>query len=179
MKPKDCICGRGEECKGVSAAFYILDDPRSGYTQVPRYRPNTESVLDLESNRLREALLKHILPHNQLPTSNSMFIANHHFHPKLVEQYSRGIKCTLPVSIPQEEALEYKLDLEDQVLDHEGKPTGHVYVVPNYSFHKAKRHLKKEAKQRRPSLHHPHHAHKRNNTSPCEIISPRRIVSWA
>eukprot|EP00540_Astrosyne_radiata_P009483 CAMPEP_0116857588 /NCGR_PEP_ID=MMETSP0418-20121206/20638_1 /TAXON_ID=1158023 /ORGANISM="Astrosyne radiata, Strain 13vi08-1A" /LENGTH=73 /DNA_ID=CAMNT_0004491291 /DNA_START=43 /DNA_END=261 /DNA_ORIENTATION=+ len=57
---KDCVCGRDEECQGISAAFKLLGDPRKGYVQLPPHQEFPSSPLAKELNGLRSAYLRHL-----------------------------------------------------------------------------------------------------------------------
>jgi len=108
------MCGRGEECKGISAAFALLNDPRRGYVMVPNMIQNPTTQYMREMNGLREAYLRHLATENAIldlckdinvgvtgggaggmdgsgaPLDDHMpkFIALHHFHPTVVETHA-------------------------------------------------------------------------------------------
>lgn len=140
MKVRECICGRGEACKNVSTAFYRLRDPRGSFTKVPKLVTFPEYFHDLQSNDLREALLHHILPPGHVEsfdnTSQAKYIANHHFHPKIVLRCAKGRRCILPKFISGQEMnrLNMNLNWRETATDSDYHPTGEYYVVPNYSF---------------------------------------------
>ena len=160
MKERKCLCGMGEECSALSAAFLAIDphDGRASFSSMPRKirsaspeSANTEHLLI--TNQLLRAYARHMgmKPGGDGRNNNGQrqYIANHHFHPHFVSEYtiaSSGGACKLPPFINEEflnEGSNFGLTKEDRVLDESGKPTGEYFLVPNYSMEEAKEDLQR------------------------------------
>lgn len=156
---KECICGRGEECKGVSSAFALLGDARRGYIQLPPLLVNPQTTFEREQCNLRAAYLRHLSKDNALVDllknqsdqfdQNMRFVALHHFHPTVVETHSakKKSKSPIPLTLKPVDIDFLHLNVEytdaDRVRDAFGNLQDLYYFVPCYPFNKAKSDLKR------------------------------------
>lgn len=156
---KDCICGRGEECKGVSSAFSLLNDPRRGFVQLPDLVMNPETPFEQEQNNIRAAYLRHLSKESALVDllkdqsdqvdTNTRFVALHHFHPTVVDTHSAKKNSTAPIPRTLKpidiEYLQLTEDITeaDRVRDEFGVIQNMYYCVPCYPLSKTKNDLKR------------------------------------
>lgn len=129
--PEDtkCLCG-DDECQELTAGFANLRDARQRFVKLP---PSDEAHLDSpfyqERNRRRQAYLRHLnVPDHKETISD--YIALHHFHPLIIQEYTRKIPKTL--SLGKAVQLKMMLSEKDKVVD---ETTGMPYFmfVPNYA----------------------------------------------
>mmetsp|Transcript_20371 Transcript_20371/g.30882 ORF Transcript_20371/g.30882 Transcript_20371/m.30882 type:complete len:935 (+) Transcript_20371:81-2885(+) len=145
---KECVCGRGAECKGVSAAFSLLKDPRRGYVALPPYYPYPECYEDKDMNAMRASYLRHLnrteasLGDSSIPR----FVALHHFHPLVVQKHSEMVNAVSPIPKTVKKVdlrfLKIKLGDEDRVRNERGHKIKKFYFVPTVSLDETKEHLK-------------------------------------
>lgn len=156
---KECICGRGEECQGVTSAFALLGDARRGYIQLPPLLVNPETTFEREQCNVRAAYLRHLSKDNALVDllknqsdqfdNNMRFVALHHFHPTVVETHSSKKKGKSPIPLTLKPIdvdflhLKGELTEADRVSDEFGNLQDLYYFVPCYPFIKTKSDLKK------------------------------------
>jgi hypothetical protein len=143
---RECVCGRGIACVGMTQAFRLLGDPRCYYVELPRYRKDPPAYKHVFRNNLREAYLRHIVRQNPSvdvaaieATPKRRYVALHHFHPAVVRAFyenplTSAQKHKVPISITEHELTQLGMHLyeEDQILSMSGFPTGGYYFVPNY-----------------------------------------------
>jgi hypothetical protein len=141
-KEKVCICGNPVECKGLTAGFSVLGDPRGRFVRLPRYEPNPSCNLEKERNARRASYLRHV-EFDILPREDKMYVALHHYHPLIVDEATS--KKNFPKTISKDVMciVGIKGDPRDEILDEDGKPTGVYYFVPNYPIEKAREDLKR------------------------------------
>jgi hypothetical protein len=143
---RECACGRGLQCVGMTQAFRLLGDPRCHYVELPRYRKDPPAYKYVFRNKLREAYLKHLgisnanLDMGEFEAPKRRYVALHHFHPTVVQAFyenplSSAQKHKVPISITEHEMKELAMsyDEDDRITSMTGKPTGGYYFVPNYS----------------------------------------------
>jgi hypothetical protein len=158
---KECVCGRGGECQGVSAAFALLKDPRRGYVQLPQYHPTPRTYAETDMNAMRAAYLRHLRrteeslirqqQQQQAGSDASMrwFVALHHFHPTVVQKHSEmpGALSPIPKTLKKVDlkflGLQNSLGDEDRVRDEEGRKRKMYYFCPNWPMDMAKADLKR------------------------------------
>jgi len=145
---KECVCGRGEECKGISAAFALLKDPRRGYVALPPFSANPVEYTDSDMNDMRAAYLRH-LNVSEESLGDSMkrrYVALHHFHPTVVQKHSQMKNAVSPIPKTLKKVdlrfLKMKLGDDDRVRDENGKKRKSYYFVPTYPIRKVKDDLK-------------------------------------
>ena len=128
-KKKECICRNSETCKGLSAAFSILEDPRKRFVRIPHFRKATTA-----NNCVRETYLRYILPSHPIhEETTSKYIAAHHFSPNVV-CFSKGL---IPRTLTKSQMARLGMELEDSMFDE--KLLRRVYiVVPNYPLEQSK-----------------------------------------
>jgi len=128
-KKKECMCGNSETCKGLTAAFSILEDPRKRFVRIPHFRTVTTA-----NNLVREAYLKYILPshpiHEETP---SKYIAAHHFSPIVV----CSTEAAVPRTLTKSQMARLGIELEDCMFDEELLRRVYI-VVPNYPLKQSK-----------------------------------------
>lgn len=162
---RDCACGRGLACVGMTQAFRLLGDPRCYYVELPRYRKDPPAYKYTFRNNLRAAYLRHLHslnPHFDLAgfehSSDRRYVALHHFHPAVVKAFyenpltsSAAKKHKVPISITEHELQELNMDIqeEDRILSVTGIPTGGYYFCPSYSQDNAHEDLKNLIKRER------------------------------
>ena len=142
---RECACGRGLACVGMTQAFRMLGDPRCYYVELPRYRKDPPAYKYVFRNNLRAAYLRHLAKQNpnfnaqEFDSSKRRYVALHHFHPTVVRAFyenplTAAQKHRVPVSITEHEMKQLNLDCneEDRILSMTGKPTGGYFFVPDY-----------------------------------------------
>lgn len=165
---RECVCGRGTACFGMSQAFRLLGDPRSYYVELPRYRNDPPAFKYVFRNNLRQAYLRYLIQQNPTnknlqellsasvdtdgrssKTSTRSYVALHHFHPTIVRAFyenplTSAQKHKVPISITQHELDELGMEcLEtDRILSASGNPTGGYYFTPSYPHEKTHDDLK-------------------------------------
>jgi hypothetical protein len=139
---KVCICGNPVECKGLTAGFSVLGDPRGRFARLPRHESNPSCSSEKERNERRAAYLRHV-DFDILPHEDKMYVAIHHFHPLIVNEASSDRKFRKTVSKDLMCIVGIKGDQRDEILDEDGKPTGMYYFVPNYPIESAREDLKR------------------------------------
>jgi len=103
VKPfRECICGRGVACMGMTQAFRLIGDPRCYQVELPRYLKDANAFKYVFRNNLRQAYLRELVRQNptseklkaELESSNTSaapkhrkYVALHHFHPKVVRAF--------------------------------------------------------------------------------------------
>eukprot|EP00531_Pseudo-nitzschia_arenysensis_P007930 CAMPEP_0116114944 /NCGR_PEP_ID=MMETSP0329-20121206/242_1 /TAXON_ID=697910 /ORGANISM="Pseudo-nitzschia arenysensis, Strain B593" /LENGTH=252 /DNA_ID=CAMNT_0003608341 /DNA_START=230 /DNA_END=984 /DNA_ORIENTATION=+ len=160
---KECVCGRGIACMGMTQAFRMLGDPRCHHVELPRYRKDPPGFKYIFRNNLRQAYLRQLVRQN--PTSeklraelespdsdvpkNRRYVALHHFHPKVVRAFyenplTSAQKHKVPISITEHELGQLRMECyeEDKILSASGIPTGGYYFTPNYPHERAHEDLK-------------------------------------
>ena len=167
QRERECICGRGLACSGMTRAFRVLRDPRQGFAELPGFRkegvrlrvnpnPKDPSVYKyIFRNNLRAAYLRHLAKQNpdmekiDFECPQRQFVALHHFHPEVVRAFHENPLTTaqnlkVPISITEHELKDLNIEYEeeDRILSITGVPTGGYYFVPNYSHEKALHDLK-------------------------------------
>lgn len=138
---KICKCRNPVECKGLTAGFAVLDDPRCGFLRIPSHDTD-----DLERNQRRAAYLQSM----EFSSQNPKFLAMHHFSPKVVavvSNFQQGQRQpAFPKTLPKEELQQLGLLNKENsrvVFDQNGKPTDRYIVLPTYSLEQAKQDLKR------------------------------------
>lgn len=127
-KKKECMCGDSATCRGLTAAFTLLEDPRKRFVRIPHFRNTTRS-----NNKVREAYLKYLLPEHPIEEETpTKYVAAHHFHPVIVL-----VHPDVPRTLTKQEAERLGLKLEDTMFDEKVLHRVHI-VVPNYSLEKSK-----------------------------------------
>ncbi|KAG7355639.1 hypothetical protein IV203_000325 [Nitzschia inconspicua] len=157
---RECICGRGVACIGMTQAFRLLGDPRAYYVELPRYRKDPTAYKYVFRNNLRQAYLRHLVRQNpehvrmddftaEKESAKRRYVALHHFHPAVVRAFyenplTSAQKHKVPISITEHELEELGMDIfqEDQILSVSGMPTGGYYFVPSYPHERAHDDLK-------------------------------------
>jgi len=160
VKPfRECICGRGVACMGMTQAFRLIGDPRCYQVELPRYLKDANAFKYVFRNNLRQAYLRELVRQNptseklkaELESSNTSaapkhrkYVALHHFHPKVVRAFyenplTSAKKHKVPISITEHELGELGMDCikEDRIVSVSGIPTGGYYFTPNYPHEKA------------------------------------------
>lgn len=157
---KECVCGMGTACFGMTQAFRMLKDQRCHFVELPRHRKDpTDFKLEFRNN-LRKSYLRELLRQNptnetlkeQLSSETStsvpkvrQYIALHHFHPTVVQAFyeksrtsGKKQKHKVPVTITGHELGELGMDCreENRILSVGATPTDGFYFTPSYS-HKA------------------------------------------
>jgi hypothetical protein len=168
---RDCVCGRGVACIGMTQAFRLLGDPRAYYVELPRYRKDPPAYKYVFRNNLRQAYLRHMVRQNpekvkmedfasEKESHKRRYVALHHFHPAVVRAFyenplTSAQKHKVPISITEHELEELGMSIfeEDQILSASGMPTGGYYFVPNYSHEFAHEDLKTLIQAVRASRH--------------------------
>ena len=153
---RDCACGKGLSCVGMTQAFRLLGDPRCHYVELPRFRKNPPAYKYVFRNNLRTAYVRHLAKDNPKidvkdfeRNPKRRYVALHHFHPAVVRAFyenplASAQRHKVPISITEHEANELGVDFdeEDKILSMTGKPTGGYYFVPSYPQEKAHNDLK-------------------------------------
>lgn len=164
VKPfRECVCGRGVACLGMTQAFRLLGDPRCFHVELPRYRKDPPAFKYVFRNNLRQAYLRQLVRQNptneklkaELDSSNTIapkqrsYVALHHFHPTVVRAFyenplTSAQKHKVPFSITEHELGQLGMPCfeEDRILSANGSPTGGYYFTPNYPHEKAHEDLK-------------------------------------
>ena len=160
---RECVCGRGVACLGMTQAFRLLGDPRCYHVELPRYRKDPPAFKYVFRNNLRKAYLRQLVRQNpsndklkaELESSDSRipkrrkYVALHHFHPTVVRAFyenplTSAQKHKVPISITEHELGQLGMECyeEDRILSANGNPTGGYYFTPNYPHEKAHEDLK-------------------------------------
>lgn len=141
---KTCICRNAVACKGLTAGFACLDDPRGGFVRLPRYEPNPTSDYYVERNAQRAAYLRHLRPdHPTEEETEAKHVAMHHFHARIVAGLSPQRRFPKALSAEDMETLGLTMRDEERVLDEDGVPTGFYVFVPTYPLEMAKNDIKR------------------------------------
>ena len=163
---KECVCGRGGECQGVSAAFALLKDPRRAYVMLPQYTPEPKTFVERDMNAMRAAYLRHLRRTEQSlgDSQQRRYVALHHFHPVVVQKHAElpNAISPIPKTLKKVDLRFLGIDLGDQdrIRDENGKKRKQYYFVPNWPIDQAKEDLKylirvsrlvEEARQLNPS----------------------------
>ncbi len=168
---RECACGRGLACVGMTQAFRLLGDPRCYYVELPRYRKNPPAYKYVFRNNLRRAYIRHLVSQNPSldvealeNTQERRYVALHHFHPAVVKAFyenpltsGTAQKHKVPISITEHELQELDMNIhqEDRILSISGAPTGGYYFCPGYPQLKAHDDLKviiKKARARKEKM---------------------------
>ena len=135
QKERECICGRGLACSGMTRAFRVLRDPRQGFAELPGFRkegvrlrvnpnPKDPSVYKyIFRNNLRAAYLRHLAKQNpdmekiDFECPQRQFVALHHFHPEVVRAFHENPLTTaqnlkVPISITEHELKDLNIEYE-------------------------------------------------------------------
>jgi hypothetical protein len=143
---KACVCAHPEECRGLTAAFVLLQDPRKGFVKLPKWKDDPDTQYYIERNQQRASYLRYLLPDHppNLPTP-SKNIALHHFHPKVTQRFLDKRQKEIPKTITDMEMQYLGMELHDadRVMDEYGFPTGEYIFVPNYPLNLVKEDLKR------------------------------------
>ena len=152
---RECACGRGLACTGMTQAFRLLGDPRCYYVELPRYRENPPAYKYVFRNNLRSAYLRHLkkssptLNTSDFDTPQRRYVALHHFHPAVVKAFhdnplTSAQKHKVPISITEHELRNLNMEIseDDRILSVTGVATGGYYFVPSYPHEKAHQDLK-------------------------------------
>lgn len=128
---RTCLCGDPETCKGLTAAFCFLNDPRKQFVKLPSYH---RGRLNLQ----RQAYLECLLPHhpNVATKTPTKYIAAHHFHPALVQTHPH--ESIVPRTITEQEATELGVELDGTHAMFDKDFHRVFLVVPNYPLKLAK-----------------------------------------
>jgi hypothetical protein len=143
---KDCICENPIQCRGLTAAFSMLNDPRSHFVRLPNYKAAPTDPYFVERNQQREAYLRYLLPHHPVEqTTLARDVALHHFHPRIVARLVSKMQKNIPKSLTEKELKRLKLTIHerDRILDQEGNFTGRCIFAPNYPMEQSKQDLKR------------------------------------
>lgn len=144
MVEKSCICRNAVACKGLTAGFACLDDPRGGFVRLPRYEPNPTSSYYVERNAQRAAYLRHLLPdHVTEEETEAKHVAMHHFHAKIVSELTPQRRFPKVLSEDDMDRLGMTKRAEERVLEDDGEPTGFYVFVPTYPIEMAKNDIKR------------------------------------
>lgn len=162
---RECACGRGLACVGMTQAFRLLGDPRCYYVELPRYRKNPPAYKYVFRNNLRASYIRHLKSQNPSLDVEALenvqerrYVALHHFHPAVVKAFyenpltsGAAHKHRVPISITEHELQELNLEIrhEDRILSVTGAPTGGYYFCPGYPQEKAHEDLKQLIKKAR------------------------------
>ena len=152
---RECACGRGLQCVGMTQAFRLLGDPRCHYVELPRFKKDPPAYKYVFRNNLRAAYLRHLSKGNsnfdisEFESTKRRYVALHHFHPTVVRAFyenplTSAQKHKVPISITEHEMQELGMDYDekDKILSMTGKPTGGYYFVPSYQHERAHQDLK-------------------------------------
>jgi hypothetical protein len=145
-----CVCGRGGECQGVSAAFALLRDPRRGYVELPPYTSEPRTYLQQDWNAMRAAFLRNLGRTEKclevFSTDLTLYVALHHFHPTVVKKHSQieDTMSPIPRSLQRVDVKYLKMNLtdEDRIRDEQGRLLKTYYFVPTWPIEKSKEDLK-------------------------------------
>jgi hypothetical protein len=157
---RECICGRGMQCVGMTQAFRMLGDPRCYYVELPRFRKDPPAYKYKFRNNLRAAYLRHLDLATTMDSSSPIrrFVALHHFHPAVVRAFyenplTSAQKHRVPISITEHELKELHMQIcaDDRILSVTGVPTGGYYFCPAYPSEQAHEDLKILIKAERAS----------------------------
>lgn len=143
---RECACGRGMACAGMTQAFRMLGDPRRHFVELPHYRHDPPSFKYKFRNNLRASYIRNLEKCNSdLDMSKfdnirrRRFVALHHFHPDIVKAFydnplTSAQKHKVPISITEHEMRELSIQMceEDRIMTVEGTPTGGYFFGPNY-----------------------------------------------
>lgn len=162
---RDCACGQGLACVGMTQAFRLLGDPRCYYVELPRFRVDPPAYKYVFRNNLRAAYLRHLHslnPNLDLPalehSQDRRYVALHHFHPAVVKAFydnpltsGAARKHKVPISITEHELQELNMDIQqnDRILSVTGAPTGGYYFCPSYAQERSHEDLKQLIKRER------------------------------
>ena len=156
---KSCICQDPVACKGLTAGFALLEDPRSGFVRLPRYEPNPTSDHYVERNARRAAYLRYLLPcHPVEEDTESKHVAMHHFHPRVVTELTPQRR--FPKTLTEED-----MDKLGMVKQDENKISTVFYIfVPTYPIASAKNDIRRllgicKAVNTRQKKKHAKHVH--------------------
>ena len=151
---RECVCGIGVACFGMTQAFRMLQDPRCYFVELPRHRRDPPAFKYVFRNNLRQAYLRELLRQN--PTNEKLkaemetlessvpkqrrYVALHHFHPTVIRAFYENPLTSaqnhkVPISITEHELGELGMECreEDRILSVSGTPTGGYYFTPSYS----------------------------------------------
>lgn len=162
---RECTCGRGLACIGMTQAFRLLGDPRCYYVELPRYRKDPPAYKYTFRNNLRAAYLRHLKMFNPdldlaalEESTERRYVALHHFHPAVVKAFygnpltsGTAQRHKVPISITEHELQELNMKIypEDRILSVSGFPTGGYYFCPSYPQEQAHEDLKNLIKTER------------------------------
>ena len=118
-----------------------------------------------EQNLLRAAYIRHLnlsvdaqkkLLNSSSKSSDTHFVALHHFHPSIVLSFAKNFrkKNPVPTTVRKDdvELLNMALREEDRVTDNEGNPTDYYYFAPSYSTNQAKEDVKQLVRSSRDQI---------------------------
>jgi len=140
---RECACGRGLACTGMTQAFRLLGDPRCHYVELPRYRENPPAYKYVFRNNLRAAYMRHLkkssptLDIDEFDTQQRRYVALHHFHPAVVKAFHAN-----PLTSAQKHKVPISITEHELSLSVTGAATGGYYFVPGYSHSNAHEDLK-------------------------------------
>mmetsp|Transcript_14079 Transcript_14079/g.19778 ORF Transcript_14079/g.19778 Transcript_14079/m.19778 type:complete len:774 (+) Transcript_14079:97-2418(+) len=144
MTKHRCICSMGEECENLSALFFLNNDPRGGYTALPKFHRSLSITSQLWMAWLRSLLPPEDWKDFDQSTSRKR-IALHHFRPEIIAFCANGRVCELMPTIDERlvEKLNLNLPEEAKVKDESGNITSEHFVTPSYPIEDAKDDLQK------------------------------------
>eukprot|EP00980_Cylindrotheca_fusiformis_P007719 scaffold1638_cov120-Cylindrotheca_fusiformis.AAC.2 len=162
---RECACGRGMACAGMTQAFRMLGDQRRHFVELPHYRHDPPSFKYVFRNNLRASYIRNLEKCNSALDKSKFddirkrrFVAMHHFHPEVVKAFhdnplTSAQKHKVPISITEHEMKELNIQMseEDRILTVAGAPTGGYFFVPNYPPEKVHEDLKALVKKQRLS----------------------------
>jgi hypothetical protein len=180
---RECACGRGLACAGMTQAFRLLGDPRCYYVELPRFREDPPAYKYVFRNNLRAAYVRHLKKSspafdvNALDSDSqqSRYVALHHFHPAVVKAFhanplTSAQRHKVPISITEHELRDLNMDFSDgdRILSVTGAATGGYYFVPSYPHACAHEDLKNLIRAERAARQ----AAKRGVSPPPEKVEP-------
>lgn len=154
---RECVCGMGTACFGMTQAFRMLKDPRCHFVELPRHRKDPMVYKFEFRNNLRQSYLRELFLQN--PSNEKLkeelsstsvpkqrqYIALHHFHPTVVQAFYEKSRTSsqkqnhkVPITITEHELGELGMECreENRILSVGSTPTDGFYFTPSYS-HKA------------------------------------------
>lgn len=154
MYGQNCICGQPNDCRRVSTAFALLQDPRRGYVLLPSYTAIPSNDEERDTNDQRAAYLRCFADNNKTTDywKKRHFVALHHFHPTVVLKHLQTKKknaSPIPRIVSTVDLKRHGIhwEQEDRVVcdsSNGGRRKGDmVYFTPTYRLAQAKDDLKK------------------------------------
>ena len=140
-----CLCGTSD-CAGLSSAFRILGhgDARSFFHKIP-HRKKKDSKARASVDAIRKAYVVALFPIQEqrpkLQPRRDYYIAKHHFHPALVENFTK-----LPYTLAPKVLQKYNISTDGlrklgSVLSEPHPSKDSFIIIPNYPKSKARKDL--------------------------------------